>query len=138
MAALREKEIPMGGIIGGLHGMQNGGRIDVPDAFCHRLGLGEAHGRGQCFQLAVDVGNRDSIAVHQRQFSDTGTGQTLGCIATDAAKTKEDDMGTGQTAASLAAPKHLIAGKTLIHRVHLLCVKKGAGLLAGSLAVCCN
>ena len=78
----------MGGVIGGLHGVEDGGRVNIPDAGGHGLSLGLAHGGGQSFQLAVDVGDGDGVVVHQRQLAQAGPGKTLGGIAAHAAQTE--------------------------------------------------
>ena len=78
----------MGGVISGLHGVENGNRVDVPDAGGHGLCLGLAHGGGQGLQLAVEIGDGYGVAVYQRQLAHAGPGQTLGGIAAHAAQTE--------------------------------------------------
>ena len=65
-AASGEKVIPMSGVIGGLHGVQDRVRVDIPDAGGHSLRLGQSHCGVQRLQLAVDIGDGDCVAVHQR------------------------------------------------------------------------
>ena len=116
--ALREENVPMGSIIQTVNGMENSVRIDIVDSIGNCLGFRHTDGGSQCLQLAVDVGYRNGIAVNQRQFSDSGAGQTFCHIAAHAAKAEQDYMGRGQSGLSILSPHHFIAEKTFIHADH--------------------
>ncbi|KAF5051821.1 hypothetical protein DSECCO2_414980 [anaerobic digester metagenome] len=94
--------------------------IDVFQPRGHGLGFGLAHRGVQRLQLAVQIGQRNHVAVHNGQFTHTGAGQTFGNIAPHAAKAEQNDVGLVQPPLPCFAPKHFVAQKLIFHGFPLL------------------
>ena len=108
--------------------MQDRIGVDVPDPPGHGLCLGKPHGGVQRLQLTVQIGESHGVAVHQRQLTHTGPGQTLCHVAAHAAQSEHDNVGGGQAGLPVLAPQHFISQKTLVHktlRISKVKIKKG-------------
>ena len=111
-----EEILPMGGVVGGADGVDDGAGGDVPATAGGDLRLGLAHGGVEGAELAVDVGDTDGVLIHQRQLTYAGAGQDLGGIAAHAAQTEHGHMGALQALQRRLAQHHLGAQKLFVHK----------------------
>ena len=112
-----EELVAVGRVVGGADGVYPQVGVDVQTAAGCRLGLVLPHGGVQRVQLSVDIGQRQRILIHQRQFAHTAAGQTLGGITAHAAQTEYDHMAAGELVQRVSAQQHLCAQKRLVHGV---------------------
>ena len=69
-----------------------------------------------CQNLAVDIGNADSIIVNEIQLSHTAAGQSLHRIATHTADAEDRNPGFLKPLQSLGSQQHLGSQKLFLHR----------------------
>ena len=105
----------MRSVIQSVHRAHYGIWMNVPNPSGHGLRLWLSHRGAEGFQLAVDIGERYHVAIHQGQRSNSGAGQTLGGIAANAPKTEENHMGRFQPRLGFRPPEHLISQKTSVY-----------------------